>query len=320
MKVPAATYLIVLCALAGCTPAVTETPTETPTPPTETSTPIALPTETPRPTATEALPVRIVAVGDVLMARSVNIGMIRRQDFTWPFQETAELLQTPDLTLGNLEGPLLKYCRPTDGGDVMCGDERSLEGLTWAGFDVLSLANNHTHDYGQNGFDTTKAFLDTTPISAVYPSNPTLKEVHGIRFAILAFDDSETLVDEDAMLTEVATTRPQADVLIVMMHWGFEYHPTQSNRQTRLGHALVDAGANLVIGSHPHWRQPVEEYGGGIIFYSLGNFVFDQMWSEETRRGNVADITVTRTTDGFAFSYELVPIMIYLYGQPVIEK
>jgi len=305
-------------ATASATPTATSNPTDTPTP-TPTETP--LPTDTP--TATETPlpgPVHIIAVGDVMLGRQVLIGMINRADFTWPFLETADTLRQADLTLGNLEGPIVSYCKPSDGGDVLCGDPRVVEGLTFAGFDVMSMSNNHSHDYGQDAFDGTAKYLTDAGISPVYTANAVTREVNGLRVGIVAYDDSETEMNINTALAEVASVRSQVDILIAILHWGHEYQATASARQEQEGHALLDAGVDIIIGAHPHWRQQVETYNNRLIFYSLGNFVFDQMFSEQTRKGNVADITIAVDQTGLVITYETKPIEIFNFGQPAFAN
>jgi poly-gamma-glutamate capsule biosynthesis protein CapA/YwtB (metallophosphatase superfamily) len=318
------------CALPAPFAAPTETPSATPTAtaslipsetPTSTSTETPLPTETPTATATPFPgPVHIIAVGDVMLGRQVFIEMIDRKDFTWPFLQTADILRQADLTLGNLEGPIVSYCQPSDGGDVLCGDPRVVEGLTFAGFDVMSMANNHSHDYGKDAFNGTAKYLTDAGISPVYPGNAVLRDINGLRVGIVAYDDSETEMDIDKAVEEVTSIRSQVDVLIAVLHWGHEYQATASARQVSEGHTLLDAGVDIIIGAHPHWRQEFELYNNRLIFYSLGNFVFDQNWSDQTRKGNVADITIGVDQVGLAITYEIKPIEIFDFGQPAFPN
>src|SRR5690606_2415251 len=104
-----------------------------------------------------------------------------------------------------------------------------------------------------------------------------------------------------------------SDMVIVSVHWGVEYKAKPNQRQILLGRAMIDAGADVVLGHHPHWTQTVEEYQDGVIIYSLGNFIFDQMWSEETRRGDVVEFKLDKTG---VLGYQVKPIKIYDYGQP----
>jgi len=290
-----------------------ETPTASPVP----ASPVPA---TPVPTTLPPGPVHIIAVGDVMLGRQVNVEMIERKDFTWPFLNTADTLKQADLTMGNLEDPIVSYCRPSDGGDVLCADPRAVAGLTFAGFDVMSLSNNHILDYGSDAFDGTDQYLKEAKINPVYMGSPVFLEINNNRVGVVAFDDSETELNLDAAIAEVNSARGKVDILIAILHWGYEYHPTASTRQEKVGHALIDAGVDLIIGAHPHWRQNVEMYNNRVIFYSLGNFVFDQMWSEETRKGNMADITITPDKDGMTITYDIIPIEIFTFGQPDFEK
>lgn len=255
-----------------------------------------------------------------MLGRQVFIEMINRKDFTWPFLQTADTLRAADLTLGNLEGPIVSYCQPSDGGDVLCGDSRVVEGLTFAGFDVMSVANNHSHDYGTDAFNGSAKYLTDAGIAPVYPGNAVIREINRLRVGIVAYDDSETEMNLNNALDEVKSLRSQVDVLIAIMHWGHEYQAKASARQMSEGHALLDAGVDIIIGAHPHWRQEVETYNNRLIFYSLGNFVFDQNWSDQTRMGNVADITVAVDQLGLNINYEVKPIEIFDFGQPAFAN
>ena len=114
----------------------------------------------------------------------------------------------------------------------------------------------------------------------------------------------------------------QVDVLLGMMHWGYEYRPNYSLRQQYVGHALIDAGMDVVFGAHPHWVQPYEEYNDRLIFYSLGNFVFDQMWSDQTRAGQLVrlKLVVHPNPGELEIGYEVIPVTIYDFGQPQFDE
>ncbi len=110
--------------------------------------------------------------------------------------------------------------------------------------------------------------------------------------------------------------KSQADLVFASFHWGNEYS-RHSKRQEVLAHLAIDSGADVVVGHHPHWIQEVEEYRGKPIYYSLGNLVFDQMWSDPTRKGLILKLTFSGSK---LQSRELIPIKIFNYGQPVISK
>jgi len=109
----------------------------------------------------------------------------------------------------------------------------------------------------------------------------------------------------------------KVDVLIVSLHWGAEYQKEPNTHQRQLARQAVDAGAKIVLGHHPHVTQPVESYGSGLIFYSLGNFVFDQPWSTETKKGQMTKI-IFEGKD--IKSYELIPIYIHDFCQPQLSQ
>jgi poly-gamma-glutamate synthesis protein (capsule biosynthesis protein) len=300
-------------------PTITATATSTPLPPTATAapspTPTAAPTATPQPVT-----LTVVAVGDVMLGRMVNVKSLRAEDFTWPFQYTADLLRGADLTIGNLEGPLLTGCAIDETSRRFCADPRAVEGLAWAGFDALSLANNHARDFGEAGFEETAALLGEAGIAAFYGGQPAQIGVRGLRVGVLGFDDVSARLDDAQIIRAARQAAAQVDVLLAVLHWGEEYKPEPDARQQALGRALIDAGAHVVIGAHPHWVQPVEEYHGGLIFYSLGNFVFDQTWSYDTQRGAAARITLTVDRGAVSAAYEMIPVRIEGFGQPQIVE
>jgi hypothetical protein len=287
------------------------------------STATATPSPTPTPTATPPQPVglSVVMVGDVMLGRMVNVTSIERGDFTWPFQETVDVLRAADLTIGNLETPVVTDCPPNEVSMLFCADPRAVEGLSWAGFDGMSLANNHRRDKEDAGVEETIGYLQAAGIDPFFDEMVMIREVRGLRVGVMGFEDVDRALNIEDVLPAVEAMAGQVDVLLGMMHWGYEYRPNQSWRQEHMGHALIDAGMDVVFGAHPHWVQPIEEYNGGLIFYSLGNFVFDQMWSEETRSGHIARLTlVVHPNPGeVEIDYEIIPVTIYDYGQPRVD-
>ncbi|HEC23126.1 MAG TPA: CapA family protein [Chloroflexi bacterium] len=295
--------------------------------------PVPLPTLLPRtPTSAPATPaatpvparpveLTVIIVGDVMLGRMVNIGSLEREDFTWPFRGTGEALRAADLTLGNLESPIAEDCPPNEVSTLFCADPRAVEGLAWAGFDGLSLANNHSHDRGDEGFEQTVALLEEAGIAAFYDQTVMVVEIRGVRIGVMGFMDVDRLLDVEAALAATGEMAGQVDVLIGIMHWGYEYVAYHNWRQEVVGRALIDAGMDVVAGAHPHQVQEIEEYNGGVIFYSLGNFVFDQMWSSGTRQGHIARLTFLIQEDGeVGLTYEIIPITIHDFGQPRLEE
>ena len=236
----------------------------------------------------------IIATGDVIPARSVNYQTSMKNDFKWSFEKTAAFLTEADLTVINLESPLIPNCPLTNEGMIFCGDPDHREGFLFAGIDVATLANNHILNYGKKGLDSTIKILEDAQIMPVGVKGAEVKDVRGINFAFLAFNDIDyqwsDLINraaEDKIAPLIKKADREADVVIVLFHWGDEYTGFPNDRQRRLAHLAIDNGADLILGNHPHWVQPVEIYKEKVVVYAHGNFIFDQMWSDETKRGVV---------------------------------
>lgn len=261
----------------------------------------------------------IIATGDIIPARSVNSQVITRKDFTWPYLNTADVLKDADITFVNLESPLVKNCPITNEGMTFCGDEGNLQGLIFAGVDVVNLANNHAGNYGLEGIENTAGLLSNAGILVTGRNEIVFKDIRGLRFAFLGYNDigfpeqGLAWAKNDRIITEIKSAKTQADIVVVAFHWGVEYISQPSQRQKELAHLAIDNGADLIIGNHPHWIQPVEIYQGKVITYAHGNFIFDQMWSEKTRLGVVGKYTFY---DKDLIDVEFLPVQIDDYGQP----
>lgn len=265
----------------------------------------------------------VIATGDIVPARSVNAKVLQYKDFNWPYLKTYQLTQDADITFVNLESPQIKNCPVTNEGMIFCGDSRNIAGLKFAGIDIVSLANNHAGNFGLEGVRETVEYLKNAGLSTTGTvfSNLIIKDIRGVKFAFLGFNDISpsqpgiVSATEGKIKTVIAAAKQQADVVITTFHWGAEYKDQPDNRQRYLGHLAVDAGADLVIGNHPHWVQPVEIYKDKLISYAHGNFIFDQMWSEQTKEGVVGKYTFY---DNKLIDVQYFPVQIYDYGQPDI--
>lgn len=255
--------------------------------------------------------VTIIATGDVIPARSVNQGMVKRNNFLWPFEKTADVLQSDDLTVINLEAPLIEGCVVTVEGMSFCGDPRVVEGLKFSGVDIATLGNNHVGNYGVKGILETEKHLTDANIAFV-ENKIFYNKINDMQFAFLSFNDIGA--DEESQISiKAKEAKENADIVIVSYHWGVEYTDMPSERQIYLAHLAIDNGADLILGNHPHWIQPVEIYKDKLIAYAHGNFVFDQEWSAETKLGVVGKYTFY---DKKLVDVEYLPIRIMDYGQP----
>lgn len=249
-------------------------------------------------------PVTLFFVGDIMLSRLIGDIMARNNDWRYPFLETAEFLKNMDVTFGNLEGPI--SARGMKVGSIYSfrSDPRAIEGLLYAGFDVLSIANNHIWDYGADAARDTLTIVKKAGIGIVgggedysEAHKPLIKDVKGTKVAFLGYTDliSSSLgsktskpaiayLNIEQAVTDIKEARKLADFVVISLHWGNEYETTHNRNQEKVAKALIDAGAQLIIGHHPHVVQSVEEYKGGYIAYSLGNFVFDQNFSPDTKK------------------------------------
>jgi poly-gamma-glutamate synthesis protein (capsule biosynthesis protein) len=221
------------------------------------------------------------------------------------------LLQGADLAIANFENPAPDRFRYHTTGTVFSADPKLIAGLKNAGIDWVSLANNHIGDAGRSGILQTIANLGDYGIKsggagkdAQAARRPTILDANGTKVGIIAYDTiapgyrAGTTKPGSASFTaknvksDVQKARAAgAQVVIVFPHWGTEYDPTPFAGQQNLAHAAIDAGADMVIGNHAHWAGAVEVYDGKPIWYALGNFVFDQSWSEPTMEGMTLELT-----------------------------
>ena len=243
----------------------------------------------------------LAAVGDVMLDRSLG-ERLRAGDLAYPFAAVQPLLTAPDLTIGNLESGLGMGGRPEDKGYVFRAPPEAASALAQAGFDLLTLANNHAMDYGVEGLLEALQWLHAAGLvtagageNAEAAHRPAMLEVQGLKLAFLAYVDVPVEVRGfDARRWQATAERPgvawaepariqsdvqaasrQADAVIVLLHSGYEYVPQPSPPQQAVAQAALGAGAVLVIGHHAHVLQPVEFYGRRVIAFGLGNFAFE---------------------------------------------
>ncbi len=265
----------------------------------------------------------LLVTGDVIPARGVDYFATQRHDFLWPFRPTAAYTKNADVTYINLETPIFAGC-PVDpnSGFTFCGDARFADGLAYMGAKVVNLANNHTSNYGAQGITLTEQLLAQHNMLTSGLGPVAVVDVRGIKFGFIGFNGVGRAIDQVALKADIARARELSDIVVVQFHWGKEYErqpmpdrgvPTPDD-PVAIGHEAIDWGADIVIGNHPHWYQGVEIYHGKLITYAHGNFVFDQMWSEETREGVIGTYTFygTRLVAATWKAYR-----IYDYGQPV---
>lgn len=254
----------------------------------------------------------IILTGDIMLGRSVMATSLSRKNVNYPFEKVAEILKSADITVGNLENPIIKDCPISNDGFKFCTSPEIAQGLTFAGIDVVSLANNHTTNYGNDGFIQTKNYLKNENVDFAGDKNLVIKEVNGTKFGFIGMD---FVINKplEADYEFIKESKKSVDVLIVMLHWGVEYTSSPTTTQKLIAKKIIESGADVIAGGHPHWPQDIEYIERKPVFYSLGNFVFDQSWSEETKKGLVVKL---RYQGNKLLGVDKMPIYMKNFGQP----
>ena len=280
--------------------------------------------------------IKVVLTGDINLG--TNVGKLIRDrengDYTFPFRHLSSYLSSADLTIGNLESIISDKgsCTKLIWGIPLRAAPEAVNGLLYAGFDMLGVANNHIGDYDFEGMEDS---LDRIKAAGmIYAGGgknfeeahtPAIKTVNNTRIALLAYTNVPMYMDStgpysptpkwiaredrpgmawahdtrfdmygdlDQMTADIINAKSMADIVIVSVHFGWERHKEPDNNQIELAHRAIDAGASLVVGHHPHVTQPVEIYKGKYIAYSLGNFIFDMTGNDDYKKGMMIEATI----------------------------
>lgn len=292
-------------------------------------------------------PLRVVAVGDIMLGRGVEYHLDRLgKDYTYPFQNVADILRNGDVTFANLESPLTESTHGLDesGKIVLKSREKAAEGIKYAGFNILNLANNHIMDYYEEGLLDTMRVLDSneiayagTGINIDAARKPAILEKNGLKIGIISYTDmAELTFKGKPMLSFVAaeeksgvaprkyelikedidSIRDSVDIVIVSLHWGVENSFNVTEEQREFAYKLIDDGTDIILGHHPHRFQGVEVYKDKPIIYSLGNFIFDQ----NDPNNQESFIVNMNLVDKKLCSLELIPIRTIEKNHVIIPK
>lgn len=239
--------------------------------------------------------VSFCAVGDILLDRGIRRSILA-ENADYPFEHISGFINEFDLAFCNLECPVSATGKST--GKIYCfkADTAFFSGVQNAGFNLFSIANNHIIDWGEKACLDTREFIEAKKLftfGAGKDQNealePLLIKMNGLIFALYASvgiplknmiwpmsKPGPAQATLEQLVERIQLIRKNVDFIIISMHWGTEYEPIPRDHQKTWAHALIDAGADLIIGHHPHVLQSIEVYKKRIILYSLGNFVFDQ--------------------------------------------
>ena len=273
--------------------------------------------------------ITIVAVGDLYLGGSAN-NYLKQNGYSYPFEYTKNILHNADIAMANLEAPL------TNRTDAFMEKEFVLKhspdavgAIKNAGFDVLTLANNHIMDYGPAGLQDTMSILDKAGIkhtgagkNSKAARTPVIVKIKNKKIAFLAYslvfpeeyyatDDSSGTAQGvfDNIKSDIKNISKHADIIIISFHWGEEKMKYPKEYQVQLAHLAIDNGASLVIGHHPHVIQGVEKYKNGLIFYSLGNFVFGSFGQAILERPEGMIALLSFSQNG-VISGEIIPLNV----------
>lgn len=265
--------------------------------------------------------------GDMMFDRYLRT-VARRESGAFLFGNTGDTLASVDLVIANLEGPITDQATVSETSAlgsrdnyIFTFDPSVARLLHEEHINVVNLGNNHSLNFGKEGIIQTKGYLSEAGVE--YFGSPLslderflIRDIRGTRIAFVNYNEFVWQGKEKA-LADIAEARAKADVVILYTHWGTEYVPV-TEKMKHLAREFVDAGVDLIIGSHPHVVQETEVYQGKTIYYSLGNFIFDQYFSPETTAGLLVRATYNPATE--QFSFEDIPVTLKNTGQTVLTQ
>jgi len=273
--------------------------------------------------------IKIAAVGDIMLGDNplcLGFGVKSKaalNGYDYLFNNVKSIFERNDLAVANLES-VIATPLPEERDNMWCVMNRGLDDASISmrngGLGLVSLANNHIFEHGPEALEMTIGNLNSAGIGHIGSSkNPYyIFERYGKRIAFLSwsllpdyywpdkkpsdyYHVTETI---DPIIDEAALVKEKSDYVVLMLHWGFEFFGQTSRNQQKQAHQIIDAGVDVILGHHPHVLQPVEEYGGGLIFYSLGNFIFDS-WDERTLNSVIVELVF-----GNGVSYGFIPVAV----------
>lgn len=234
--------------------------------------------------------IAILAFGDLMLDRYIR-KIIDDKGDKYPFENIERFLGGNDITIANLEGSFTDFNpKPLNPNNLtFTFDPAIVPTLKKIGFNLFNLANNHSLNFGKEGLNQSRGYLQKNLLGYFGdPSNindiSIIREIRGIKIGFVGYNEFDN-TNIDKIITEIKNLKQLVDFLVIYTHWGTEYRINFSKSQQSKAHQFIDAGADVILGSHPHVIQPIEIYKNKVIFYSLGNFLFDQTFSQKTQQG-----------------------------------
>ncbi len=261
--------------------------------------------------------VKLLIVGDIMLDRNVR-NIINKNGFESFFAGVRDLIQNADISIANLEGAFTTNPSVTASlvskELIFTFDPVLAPKLSVLGFDIMGLANNHTYNYGAKGLESTRRYVGTAGM--LYYGDPfnrteisTIIIKNGIRIGVVGFHEFY-YTNFNNVFSEISRLRSEVDVLIVTPHWGVEYQKEPTKKMKEWAHAFIDSGADAVVGTHTHIVGDTEVYKGKKIYYSLGNFAFDQYFSKATSQGLAVILDIGKESEGITIDFTDIPVYI----------
>ena len=250
-------------------------------------------------------PIKILFVGDMMFDRYIR-QVSDRNGYDFVFRKVENLLKGNDLVVGNLEGPITDNKSVSvdsvigeKNNYVFTFDQRVPAALAKENIKLVNIGNNHISNFGSSGIESTRKYLAQSSID--FFGDPEKEDgrliVKTLKNFKIAFVNYNQFVPGAEQKTNADISKAkilQADVVVLYAHWGKEFENEPADKLKSLAHEFIDNGADLIIGSHPHVVQPKEEYNGKLIYYSLGNFIFDQYFDLNTQKGMAVQIEINQ--------------------------
>ena len=290
----------------------------------KTSTPILTPTPSP--------PVKLLFTGDTMFDRSIR-SVAEKESYSFILEEMTEYLNGFDLVIANLEGPITDNESQSIDSEIgstdnyiFTFDPQIIPTLKENNLSLLNLGNNHILNFGEEGLSQTTGHLDESSLSYFGDTGTNLvspfiiQHFGDIKIAFINYNQF-TEQGIDPTLELISHLESQSNLMILYTHWGEEYQEEPNDTIGEQAYQFIDQGIDLIIGSHPHVVQTHELYQGKHIYYSLGNFVFDQYFSEKTQQGLLIEVEIQRGTEGeISLTTKEVFVDMKINGQTILKQ
>ena len=273
--------------------------------------------------------IKIFFVGDMMFDRYIR-QTSEKYGYLFLFKEVETLFESSDLVIGNLEGPItdndsvsLNTIMGEKNNYVFTFDPEVVSVLVNNNIKLVNIGNNHIANFGSSGIESTRNYLKQSKVS--FFGDPerdnnriALENIKGLKISFVNYNQFIPNGEQKTFNDISRSKNLKSDFIVVYTHWGTEFKDSPSEYNKELAHKFIDAGADLVVGSHPHVVQPKEEYKGKMIYYSIGNFIFDQYFDPNAQKGLAIEVEVNPNTK--KSTVKEYPIRLKKSGQTILAE